>query len=712
MKKIIILFTIVAAAVSCRSAAEKSASALASRVVPEWAGKISFREVEGSGDSFTLTSTGKKLLIQGGNAVSLTTGLGFYLRNVAGVDVSWDADDPVELPARMLHPEREIKVSSAVPMRYFLNYCTFGYSMPWWKWREWERLIDWMALNGVNMPLAITGQEAIWQKLWMKRGLTDDEVRSFFTGPAHLPWNRMSNIDGVDGPLPQSWIDGQVELQKKILERERALGMTPVLPAFAGHVPARFKELHPEAAIYDIPSWAGFPAENLCHFLSPSDTLFAQIQRDFLQEQTRLFGTGHIYALDLFNEVPAPSWEPEDLAAYSRDAYESMSAVDPEARWLQAGWLFHHDRTHWTAENVKAYLEAVPQGKVIILDYYMEHTPVWTISNKFHGQPYILCYLGNFGGNTRISGPFATVSRRFSEALADGGPNMLGTGCTLEGFGVNRFMSEYALGRAWDSGMSDKEWVRNLAFSHLGRRSPIAEKAWQTLVDSVYVHGAISECPLFCSRPVPELWYSWPVVSKTFYNKEILSDVWKQLLSEGAPTASARYDIVNIGIQVLGNHFETLRNRFTAAVRSGDGPLAETIGDRMKSLLADAETLAAAEPQFSYKRWITQASAWGNNADEAAYMRRNARHIVSTWGTHGLLDYASRFWAGLSSAYYARRWRLYIDSVIMGSELDAIHASLEELENAFVESDNPPVEVAAPQDVCAFCAQLIEKYSL
>ena len=28
--------------------------------------------------------------------------------------------------------------------------------MPWWGWTEWERFIDWMALQGVTMPLAIT----------------------------------------------------------------------------------------------------------------------------------------------------------------------------------------------------------------------------------------------------------------------------------------------------------------------------------------------------------------------------------------------------------------------------------------------------------------------------------------------------------------------------------------------------------------------------
>jgi len=43
----------------------------------------------------------------------------------------------------------------------FLNYCTFGYAMLWWRWDDWERFIDWMALNGINMPLAIAEQEAV-----------------------------------------------------------------------------------------------------------------------------------------------------------------------------------------------------------------------------------------------------------------------------------------------------------------------------------------------------------------------------------------------------------------------------------------------------------------------------------------------------------------------------------------------------------------------
>ena len=86
----------------------------------------------------------------------------------------------------------------------------------------------------------------------MDLGLTDEQVRSYFTGPAHLPWHRMSNVDYWQSPLPQSWLDDQEELQKRILQREREFNMTPVLPAFAGHVPAELKNIYPEAKIYQM----------------------------------------------------------------------------------------------------------------------------------------------------------------------------------------------------------------------------------------------------------------------------------------------------------------------------------------------------------------------------------------------------------------------------------------------------------------------------
>lgn len=72
--------------------------------------------------------------------------------------------------------------------RYYQNVCTVSYSFVWWNWTRWEREIDWMAMNGINLPLAFNGQEAIWQKLYLRLGLTQKELDQHFGGPAFLAW--------------------------------------------------------------------------------------------------------------------------------------------------------------------------------------------------------------------------------------------------------------------------------------------------------------------------------------------------------------------------------------------------------------------------------------------------------------------------------------------------------------------------------------------
>lgn len=115
-----------------------------------------------------------------------------------------------------------------------------------------------MALHGINLPLAFTGQETVWYKLYTSLGLTDEELESYFSGPAFLAWQRMGNLRKWGGPLDKDWRDAQHDLQLKILGRMRELGMTPVLPGFAGHVPSAIARIFPNASLSYSGLWADF----------------------------------------------------------------------------------------------------------------------------------------------------------------------------------------------------------------------------------------------------------------------------------------------------------------------------------------------------------------------------------------------------------------------------------------------------------------------
>ena len=645
-------------------------------------------------------SSGKKIRIIGNNDNSLATGLNYYLKHIAGVHVSWLLCEPVELPSVFILPVDTIRREAIVKERFFLNYCTYGYTMPWWKWSQWERFIDWMALNGINMPLAITGQEAVWYEVWKEFGMTDEEIRSYFSGPAHLPWHRMANLDGFGGPLPMSWLEGQKKLQQQIVAREREFNMTPVLPAFAGHVPKRFAEMHPEADIQQLSAWCGFEPT---HFLNSADPLFPKIQKSFMDKEIALFGTDHIYGVDPFNEMDPPSWEPDYLADVSQNIYTSLQQADPAARWLQMTWVFYYKRKSWTPERLRAYLTAVPQDKLVLLDYFCEKTEVWRTTEGFYGQPFIWCYLGNFGGNTMLVGNINELEHKLSAALEEAGPNMTGIGSTLESFDVSPQIYEYLFDRVWNPQPNVHQWtddwcnVRSGSYHFSGN--------WRLLVDSIYkdwsFYGLGTQ---LVARPSLEghgTYYTKPYYS---YNNDTLKRICKTFMTsfvlefcrgfvgtnwDGEYKDAYKYDIVNLLSQWMGNHFMDIRNDFTVAYKNRDIKEMKRQVKIANRLFEDVDELLNTHPAFMLGPWIEAARDWGTTKKEKDYYERQARTLLTVWGGPVLNDYANRMWGGLVKDYYAKRWNLFFDAVIKavkeGKEFDekAFGEELSKFEHAW-----------------------------
>ena len=693
----------------------EQATALAGRLSARLADKVEFykMEAEQGKDAFTLESRGGKVIIGGNNANSMAVGLNRYLNRYCKVTVSWYAGVPMELPDVLPDVPAPERITARVPQRFFLNYCTWGYTMPFWQWRDWEHFIDWMALNGVNLPLAITGQEAVWYNVWTKLGMTDKQVRSYFTGPAYLPWHRMANIDGWCGPLPKEWLENQTALQQRIVERERALNMRPVLPAFAGHVPGALRELFPDADIQALGGWAGFDEQYRTYFLNSEDPLYTRIQRLFLEEQTRLFGTNHIYGIDPFNEVDPPSFEPDYLNKVSRHIYESLTAVDPDAEWLQMAWFLYYQRKDYTPERTRAMLTGVPQGKMTMLDYYCEYKEMWREHDGFYGQPFIWCYLGNFGGNTNVQGRVKEAGERIERALAECGDNLVGIGSTLEGLDVQQFPYEYILEKAWDFAKTDEQVVNELADRHAGHQDSHAREAWRLLYDNVLdITPSNFAAPLPCSYPAMDK------ESRTVkYNPHDLLAVWDTLLAQDRVTTDAMtIDLVWVGRQLLGDLFLVEKQALDKAYRQRDKEGVFAHSGLMIELLSDLDDLNSHHPHATLAHWLRQARKLGKTTEIKDYYEMNAKRLITTWGG-SLNDYACRNWNGLMWNYYAKRWEIYIRNItaaILGNadfDNDSFRAAADKLQEKWVTTkDDDIIQAEIDSDVLTHCRELREKY--
>ncbi len=620
-------------------------------------------------DNFEVESRGAKVILRGSSGVAVASALNWYLERIVGVNVS-NPLEPIELPSPLPRVRRRARVTTPYRHRYFLNYCTFAYSMAWWTWREWEKLIDWMALKGVNLPLAITGQEATWQLVLRDVGFSDEQIRDFLVGPAYLPWGWMGNIDLLGGPLPEAWIVAHAELERRILARERELGMTPVLQGFTGHVPESITQVVPSAAIHRTGDWcAGFGGT---WFVDPHDPLFLRMGTAFIERQRELYGSDHYYAADPFNEIDPPTHDPAFLEAMGRAIYEPMRVADPKAVWVLQAWFLFYKTAFWKEPETRALLGGVPDDGILILDLYGDGHPVWVEHEAFYGKPWIWNVIYNFGDQVSAHGDLPGIARNLQKAISSPYRGRLeGIGMAMEGIGYNPVIPDFVMDMVWRRrAPATGPWLHGYVRRRYGEPNALAWRAWQMLLATVYrsttqTGNFLVERPGFYREGVH--YRSYPVAP--YDERKVVRAV--AMLLEAAPrlgeSDTYRYDVVNLTRQVLGHLGLPLVREVEDAYVRGDLPALDGAERRIAALLRDLDALVGTRREFLLGPWLEAARSWGTNEAERRLYEWNARNIITMWGTactegqwEDLNLYAHKQWQGMFVDYYLPRWQDFI----------------------------------------------------
>jgi alpha-N-acetylglucosaminidase len=579
---------------------------------------------------------------------------------------------------------------------------TFSYTSPFWSWSDWELELDWLALHGVNLPLAWVGFEKILLDVFRDLNLTDSEILPFFSGPAFQAWNRFGNIQGSwGGELPISWIDGQFELQKKIVTRMLELGMTPILPAFTGFVPRAIADMYPNASIVNGSRWEDFPLEYTnTTFLEPSDPLFSDLQKRVISKQIEYYGDiTSFYTLDQYNENDPYSGDLDYLRDVTKGTWQSLKAADADAIWVMQGWLFYSNSDFWTNERIEAYLSGVEvDADMLVLDLFSESQPQWQRTDSYYGKPWVWCELHNYGGNMGLYGQIDNVTVNPVAALANSS-SMVGMGLTPEGQEGNEIMYKLLLDQAWSAEPIDtvsyfQQWTRNRYASSESNGVPEQlYRAWELLRKSAYNNTNLT------SNAVPKAIFELApnvtgLVNRTGhhpttikYNTNDIVEAWRNMYAatteEDASlwdNAAFQHDFVDVTRQVFANSFLSEYEAFVEAWNSSSSTsnnsttttaALQTHATHLTTTLSTLDTLLSTLPQFSLQSWIDSAISWSSNtstngsSDVQDYYVYNAINQVTLWGPDGeILDYASKSWGGLIRYYYLPRWQTYLEYVV------------------------------------------------
>lgn len=639
---------------------------LLERIDPGASKKFILQVKKGSSDFFELDQKGDKVVIRGNNYVNIATGLNWYLKYYAGIHLSWNGMT-AELPESLPKVSTPVRKETNLSLRYDFNYCTYSYTMAFWDWERWEKEIDWMALHGINLPLAVVGQECVWKNMLEKLGYTKEEINKFIAGPAFLAWWAMNNLEGWGGPNPDSWYTQQEALQKKILKRMREYGIEPVFPGYSGMVPHDAnKKLG--LNVTEPALWNGFtrPA-----FLLPTDSRFNEIASLYYKELEKLFGKANYYSMDPFHELEDAG--SVDFDAAGKAVLKAMKNVNPKATWVIQGWT----------ENPRPeMIKNLNNGDILILDLFSECRPMWGIPSiwkrekGYEQHDWLFCMIENFGGNVGLHGRMDQLLNNFY--LTKNNPlaaHLKGIGLTMEGSENNPVMFELMCELPWrPEKFTKEEWLNDYLFARYGVRDEKITQAWSILADGIYncPFGNNQQGPhesIFCGRPGLNNFQasSWSKMENYYdpTSTEAAARLMLEVADKYKGNNNFEYDLVDIVRQSLSDRGRIVYNQTIADFKSFDKKSFAAHSQEFLNILLAQDRLLGTRSEFRVGRWIEQARNLGTTPEEKDLYEWNARVQITTWGNRvcandgGLRDYAHKEWNGLLKDFYYKRWAAY-----------------------------------------------------
>ena len=638
--------------------------------------KFVIERLKGEKDFFELDQKGNKVVVRGNNYVSIATGINWYLKYYAGINLSWNgmqADLPEVLPP-VLKKERH---ETDLKLRYDFNYCTFSYSMAFWDWKRWEQEIDWMALHGINLPLAMVGTDVVWKNVLEELGYTREEINAFIAGPGFQAWWLMNNLEGWGGPNPDSWYERQEELQKRILKRMREYGIEPVLPGYSGMVPHNAKD-RLGLNVADPGRWNGYPRPA---FLQPTDPQFERIAALYYREMTRLYGKVSYYSMDPFHEGGTTSGV--DLEAAGKAIWKAMKQANPRAAWVVQAW---------GANPRPQMIRNLPAGDMVVLDLFSESRPQWGDpasswyrKEGFGQHDWLFCMLLNYGGNVGLHGKMAHLIEEFYKAKDSSfGKTLKGVGMTMEGIENNPVMYELLCELPWrEQRFSKDEWLEGYLKARYGKSDSQVSQAWMLLSNTIYNCPAASTQQgthesILCARPSWKAYQvsSWSEMSDYYDPADVIraAGMMVDAAERFRGNNNFEYDLVDIVRQAVAEKGRLMYRVLVDAYKAGDRELFKLSSDRFLRLILMQDRLLATRSEFKVGRWLESARNLGSTEEEKDWYEWNARVQITTWGNRvaaddgGLHDYAHREWNGLLRDFYYLRWKTWLDEQLKSFE--------------------------------------------
>lgn len=662
-------------------------------------------------DHYEIYSEVKKVVLAGNSNLSVAMAFYRYLNEFCNVVIT-SGDYDISYIATTPLPEEKITYTAKQKIRARSSYEMFSLEGNYWGFDRWEKEIDFMAMHGINTAFQPIGFDGILFRTLCDIGVKEDVAVGFSSGPAFLMRQTTGNIAAINAINSKEYLERKIYIGKKITEREKHMGITPVFPAIMPSVPFSLRKKYIKMDIFKIPMWHNLPP---IFAMKPENAFFEIFNRKFLEFQRELLGETHSYFVEPLYDVNHKGYN-SYLVSLGKALNELFAEFDDSAVIY----------THLCSINADFFKKASAERYIIINDSD-EADPAF-LSDKKH----LVSIKGNTYGRTGLCGDIGKVSRcPYAVAKSD---NLLGSAVELDTFSENPMycaavLNSIKVGEAFDA----DEFIKAYAFRRY-RTNEFTEEIIR-LKNLCY---NTDECAgsIICARPSTKLSHTAPfdTLERKYDFKELYDIVKNIVEKDSSKNDKMRLDVVSLIRQFLSEFAYPVYNIATRFFKEENVRDYEQASNLFLEICQDMDRILKTQESTNLSTIFEKAHELGNNKEEKQAIDVNFLMYHTIWGPIDrsvLYDTAWTEIGGMVKDFYAQRWFMYYRALAAyfdnpkklkdfskkqpldrneykGSYQQKRHA---QFENNFLENYIPRKDGIGEEDTIDVAKEILKKYS-
>lgn len=628
---------------------------LIKRLAPEVHDKFTYEITEKNSekDFYGYKAKNGKIHLYGTDKVCVAKAFGKYIENCLNKKITFCGGETLEITSAPL-PEEEFSAEIPQKLRVFGDY-TF-YSNEAWKWdfSDWEKFLDTLALNGINMAVNLVGNEGVCFYTLIKMDFPQDFALEFISGPAFYAWQMSNKFYNYVPSKTFDHIERSLELGKKVVNRMKDLGITPVLSTFSGLVPDVTTKLFNSKEVTIEDKWAAFAKTYKFRINSVN---FRRFFLKYLEVQQEYIGESDYYMCNQLCNSSVGT-KKKEIAYLEESGRELDRAAD----------YFNEKATLvFSSEGYrKELVSKIKRCNTLVFDI---DSTAHKATDGFDGTEFVLGNSQHNNSHNSMQGDIAEVASNLYLESKENYKNLVGVGLFPENLRQNPMFFALSFDVLTENKKIDlNEWYKKYEIARYGKTDEKADERIALYERTCYSkeHSAVPVGSAICTRPQLNLRHTglYDRVEPLYENSDLL-EIYRSLNNLNCDTEGYKYDLVNIAKQLLDNKAFYLHKEIAANYRNRNMEVFEETSKKFLEIIDDVNGILVCNRFFNARCYIDELKKISKTDEELTFFIINFIAFIGLWGPmiedNQRYDYGWQLLGNFLPCYQRVRWEKFFE---------------------------------------------------